>query len=119
MPFQPGKSGNPGGRPKRDRAFTQTLIEAGQGVLEDADDTPHQRRVAELLWAAAASGWLRFPDERTMPLDPREWFSLVRWLYLQIDGPPATRVKFGRDEEDEPERLSPDEMKAEIRNAVL
>jgi hypothetical protein len=55
-PFQPGRSGNPGGRPKillpdgrslQDlaREHTQTAVEALIGVLTD-DEAPHAARVS-------------------------------------------------------------------------
>lgn len=54
MPFQSGQSGNPGGRPKRAKLFTQSLLVALKKT--DADNVEAVQRIADKLVALAESG---------------------------------------------------------------
>lgn len=55
MAYQPGQSGNPGGRPKRDKFITQQLIAALKEVDETTGGTK-LRRIVNALLAKAAEG---------------------------------------------------------------
>lgn len=54
MPFQSGQSGNPGGRPKRAKLFTQSLLASLKKT--DADNVEAVQRIADKLVALAESG---------------------------------------------------------------
>lgn len=55
MPFEPGKSGNPGGRPKRDKMITQHLI-AELGAVEPGMPGEKVRRIVIALIDKAMKG---------------------------------------------------------------
>ena len=82
MPFTKGQSGNPGGRPPKDRALTAILDDYGH----KRRDTPVGRmaagkRLAGLVWEGALTGRVDFGD-RVVSLSGRGWSDLV----------PATRT---------------------------
>jgi hypothetical protein len=88
MPFKKGQSGNPKGRSKGKRAFTQ--------ILADRGDLPHvvgnevltaKDAVAERVWEFVATGRVRLGDKVLEAESSDEWLRAVRWLYSQIDGP--------------------------------
>ncbi len=81
--FQPGQSGNPGGRPKRVRTLA-TLIdslsdEACSGMTED-----YRTATIRRLWDAAATGKLG-QGKTAKALNAREWLALVQWLVSHMD----------------------------------
>lgn len=58
MSFEKGKSGNPGGRPKHDRAFTEALRVVGK--RSDKDGKMQLMKLAETLFECAVKdkqGW--------------------------------------------------------------
>lgn len=89
--WKPGQSGNPKGRPKKNRALTEILARAGSKTAEDCDGKRRsgKRIVARLLWQAATTGVVQFPDSKeTMALSLSDWLGIVKFLYGHIDGPP-------------------------------
>ena len=66
MVFQKGQSGNPGGRPKKDRTHAVTA------ALEEIVDPV---KLAESLWALASEGNL----------------AAIKYVYDRIDGSPTQR----------------------------
>lgn len=54
MPFAPGQSGNPGGKPKRAKIFTQSLLTALKRV--DEENVEAIQRIADKLVTLAATG---------------------------------------------------------------
>lgn len=91
--WQPGQSGNPAGRPKKNRALTAIL----ESALNKTTDTPagktkRKQIIAEHITLAAAEGRVELPDGTTMELAPREWIDLLKWLYAHIDGPPRAEM---------------------------
>jgi len=89
--WKPGQSGNPRGRPKKKRTLTEILARAGSKTIEDADGKRRsgKRIVARLLWQAATTGVVQFPDAKeTIVIPLSDWLGIVRFLYGHIDGPP-------------------------------
>src|SRR4051794_41909954 len=90
MPFPPGTSGNPKGRPRKARALT-TILEAAGNASVAVPGTPRgiagKRLVAQLLWAGTATGQLTLPNGTGLLLDASDWLALAKWLYSHIDGP--------------------------------
>jgi hypothetical protein len=93
-----GVSGNPNGRPKKERALTAILERAGSASLEiDGKRIAGKRWVAEKAWEVMKFGRVTLPDGRVLQVGSvGEWLDVVKWAYAQIDGPvqPEIPVKF-------------------------
>lgn len=92
MPFQPGQSGNPAGRPPKNRALTEILEKAGNKAIERTGESKRAARkrvLAESIWQAVTEGRVTFADGRELKIeDLQEWAGLVQFIYKHIDGPP-------------------------------
>lgn len=87
--FPPGVSGNPKGRPKKNRALTDILEKAGSSTVEiDGKKISGKRLIAKLLWEVALLGECTLPNGATVTVNSDGWFDVVRFIYNQIDGPP-------------------------------
>ncbi len=86
--FGPGNNANPKGRPLKHRALTAILERAGSKALDDGGKRASRRRVlARMVWEAATTGSVTFPDGKALKVDAGDWFEVVKWLYTHIDGP--------------------------------
>jgi hypothetical protein len=98
MPFQPGQSGNPGGRPPKSRALTAILEKRGNSTCLDIDGKKRGGKhiVARALWELATTGTTQLANGEevlTLSVGSKGWFEVVKWLYGQIDGPPPRPIE--------------------------
>lgn len=88
-----GQSGNPAGRPPKNRALTEILATGGSKTVEyGGKNVAGKRLVSMLLWQVATTGKAEMPDGSTLEASPEMWLGIVKFLYTHIDGPPRSEV---------------------------
>ena len=93
MAFKKGQTGNPNGRPVKNRALTQILESAGNTKIEYSGKQAERKKVlAALLWEIATTGKAELPDGSTLAVAPQDWFGVVKFLYSHIDGAPKAEL---------------------------
>ena len=91
--FQPGQSGNPKGRPPKERALTDLLEKAGNRTYEiNGKRIAGKRILSQVLWDLIVYGRAELPgDEKNVVLrvtSAKEWLDIAKQVYSQVDGPP-------------------------------
>lgn len=98
--WEAGQSGNPAGRPKKNRAWTAILERAGSKKIDTPDGKRTRKQVlAELVMQAITTGRVDFPNGESMELSPRDWQDMLWKAYGQVDGPPRLDVDVTTDGE--------------------
>ena len=99
MKFKPGQTGNPNGRPKKDRALTALIETSLSHTIEiDGERVSGKRLLARLVTEAATTGEATLPNGKVLRLAPKDWLDFVKWIYAHIDGPaPAKHEITGED----------------------
>lgn len=93
-PWKPGQSGNPNGRPKKNRALTEILEKqlAKTVTLADGARVAGKRYVAERMVELATAGKTTLANGQSISVHEVGWFEVVKWIYAQVDGPPKTET---------------------------
>lgn len=96
MPYKPGQSGNPKGRPPKSRALT-AILEATLNKTVDVPDrgkVARRRLLAEMVTQAALEGEVTLPDGTIKVIeDFSDWFGVVQFIYKHVDGPPPAQLE--------------------------
>lgn len=82
MPFEPGKSGNPNGRPKKDKSIADILIKIGDQKYKNTNLTK-QQKLLQIVYDEALKGsipHLHFIADRT------EGRAIERILQKEVEG---------------------------------
>ena len=93
--FKPGQSGNPKGRPPKERALTDLLSKQGAKTILDVDGKKRsQNRVlARLLWELATTGIVTLPNgQEVVAEDFGDMMKVWMFIYRHIDGPPPAAL---------------------------
>jgi hypothetical protein len=96
--WQQGQSGNPKGRPPRQRALTELLrVQGEQPILVGGEAMSAQEALAKAVWQFAVTGEVWLMGNHLTASSVTEWAHVVKWLYTHIEPPTAV------DAEDAPE----------------
>ena len=93
--WKPGETGNPKGRPKKGRTWTDLLDKAGRRMLDlpDGSRLSAKRLIARYLIDLALAGETTLVTGVGIKVaDTEDWFNVIKFLYAQIDGPPKAEV---------------------------
>jgi len=87
MPFQPGQSGNPNGRPPKVRTYADLIDKA---LARKASNGVQRKKVlADLIAEAATEGQVKFPgDKEYSKLSMGEWRQFMKDVLSHLEPPP-------------------------------
>jgi hypothetical protein len=87
--FKKGESGNPAGRPPKERAMTLILeTEASKEMIYKGEELPKKVIVARIALDLLTKGRAELADGTVYEMGARDWGDMLRWFYNHVDGPP-------------------------------
>jgi hypothetical protein len=88
-----GQSGNPKGRPPKQRMLTDLLrIEGEKSIVVGGEEVAGQEALAKAVWQFALTGEVWLSGKRLVAESVKEWASVVKWLYMQVEPPTAVEA---------------------------
>ena len=85
-----GQSGNPKGRPAKQRALTELLrLEGEKPVTIGGEVVLAQEALAKAVWQLALTGEVWLMGNRLAASSVTEWTQVVKWLYTHVEPPTA------------------------------
>lgn len=96
--WKKGQSGNPRGRPPKQRALSEILEKRGNVTAQNPQDPNKKiaakRLVAEHVWNLLATGRTDFASGKSLEIgDVGEYVQLLKFMYEQVDGKAKTQVE--------------------------
>ena len=97
MPFKSGKSGNPKGRPPKNRTLARALeMELDKEFVIGGEVLRGRTALARTICRALLTGEVRLNGEILRAESFGEWMHCAKWVYGHVDGPAK-----GTDEDNE------------------
>jgi hypothetical protein len=125
--WKPGQSGNPKGRPPKQRALTELLrMEGEKPILVGGEEVIGQEALAKAVWQLALTGEVWLAGKRLAAGSVTEWTNVVKWLYMQVEPPtavepqeePEIMVRVVRVESPLPDQKEPDPQPHRLPSGV-
>jgi hypothetical protein len=89
--WKSGQSGNPKGRPRKDRVLTELLRARGETpLMVGSENVTAQEALARAVWQFAVTGEVWLAGKRLKATSVGEWANVVKWLYSHVE--PTSRV---------------------------
>ncbi len=97
MPFEPGVSGNPNGRPRKGQSIQDKLeAELEKLILETSDGPIDGKTLVAKKWIRLALyEYFKDKDGKPLKVDPDLSFRALESIVNRLDGMPAQAVNFG------------------------
>lgn len=84
--WKSGQSGNPKGRPRKNRVLTALLQEQGEArFMFGHDSMTAQEALARAIWQFAVTGEVWLAGKKLQATSVTEWANVVKWLYSHIE----------------------------------